>query len=907
MRLEPRTRIGPYDVVAPIGAGGMGEVYRARDRTLGREVAIKLLPGHLATDPERMGRMEREARLLAALNHTGIAHLYGFEAVDLADGTRGHVLVMELVDGEDLQARLDRGAIPVDEALAIARQIAEALEEAHEKGIVHRDLKPANIKVTPDGKVKVLDFGLAKGYASDVEVGSSGALSQSPTLAQSGTVAGMILGTAAYMSPEQARGRPVDRRADIWAFGVVLFEMLAGARLFPGETVTDTLASVLRQEIPWSTLPASTPGSIRRLLARCLDRDPKRRLRDIGEARLTIEERLAGGSDDAVAAPGARGGAGAYWRIAVALGGALLIGAGGGWLLLRPAASPSSAAGARWALAIPDGLALSTAEYPQIAISEDGTLQVVVVVDTSGTPRLLLRRSDEFTPRLLRDSERALAPFLSPDGAWVAFFRDGGLFKIPVAGGPPLRLAETSGQVRGGTWSRDGYIYFSPDTNTSLRRVPENGGEVQVVTQLDDARDERTHRWPHALPDGATILFTCDTMGSTEYYDDARIEAVRPKTGERAVLVQGSSQAWYVPDGHLVFARGGTLFAISFDASSLKVRGTPVPVAQGVDTDVSAGAVQFAVARSGAALWAPGGTASSHKIVYVDADGSETEVPIPLAPYNELALSPDGTRLALVGGQGGVSDLWVADLKRGGQTRLTFGDFATNPVWTPDSVRIAYGVRQEGRKDNQWQVVWKPADGSRDAEMLVEGPRGRFPCSFTPDGRSLIYEGYNDDGNRREMGVVSLDHRGGTTGPLLSGSFTKSGGNLSPDGRWLAYVSNEDGQPNVFVRPFPEGQGRWQISTLSGVEPRWRHDGRELYYRAEATLYGVPIETARGFSAGRPVRLFDRVASGGMGIYTYSPVPGGSRIVTFRSARSEGSLRTLHLELGFAARLGAGP
>ncbi len=895
-------RLGPYEIVAPLGAGGMGEVYRARDARLGREVALKILPEAFASDPERLARFEREARLLASLNHPGIAHLYGFESAALDGGRSGHFLVMELAEGEDLAERLKRGAIALDEALALAMQIAEALEEAHEKGIVHRDLKPANVKLTPDGRVKLLDFGLAKAYSTETGFSATSDLSRSPTLAHPGTMAGMILGTAAYMAPEQARGKPFDKRADIWAFGVVLFEMLTGSRLFNGETVSDTLAAVLRQEVGWEALPPSTPPRVRRLLARCLERDPKKRLRDIGDARIALDEARSGTIEetDASSAPGER--RTIRWQAFLALGAVLVLGIAAGFLLRPPVAS-DPASMARWALAIPDGVTLSTADYPQVALSQDGRLQVVVVVDENSTPRLLVRRSDEFDARLLPDSERAASPFLSPDGAWIGFFRDNALFKIPVAGGPPVRLAATSGQVRGGSWSRDGFIYFSPDTNTPLSRVPESGGEIQLVTRLEEARDERTHRWPYALPGGDAVLFSCDTQASTEYYDDARIEAVRPETGERKVLVEGSSQAWYSPGGHLVFARGGSIYAVPFDSDSLELRGSPVQVAQGVATDVGSGAVQLALAQSGAALWTPGGATASYQVVWVDRDLAETRAPVPAAPYNELALSPDGKRLALVGGQGGVSDLWIADLEREALTRLTFGEFVSNPVWTPDGTRVAYGTRLQGRKDNTWRIVWKPADGSREAEALIEGERGHVPTSFSPDGKALIYDALSAEAKSRDIWIVPVDEPREPR-VLIAGAFMKSEGTPSPDGRWLAYVSNEGGQPSVFVRPYPAGDGRWQISTPNGVEPRWSHDGKELFYRADSAIYRVPVETSRTFSAGRPERLFDRVASG-LGIPTYSPDADGSRFLTFRSSERSGSLRTLYLDLGFAARLEA--
>ncbi|MBI3447517.1 MAG: serine/threonine-protein kinase [Acidobacteria bacterium] len=905
MDVKPGTRLGLYEVVAPLGAGGMGEVYRATDARLGREVALKMLPEAFSAEPERLARLEREARLLASLNHPGIAHLYGFETATLDDGRSVHFLVMELAAGEDLLERLKRGAIPVHDALEIAKQIAEGLEAAHENGIVHRDLKPANIRVTPDGKVKVLDFGLAKAYASDPGGGrgGSGDLSQSPTLALAGTMAGVILGTAAYMSPEQARGKAVDKRADIWAFGVVLIEMLTGKRLFSGETVSDTLAAVLTRDPDFGALPAATPPAIRRLLRRCLQRNPNDRLHDIADARIVLDDALRGAPDEAIVAGAPGRLPRTAWMIAAGLAVALGIGAAAGWMLRRPATS-DAAPGARWTLAIPDGLTLSTTESPQIAMSEDGRIQVAVVIGPDSIPRLLIRDRDEFEPRVLAESEHASCPFLSPDGEWIAFTRDAALFKISTGGGPPVRLTKTSGQFRGGTWSRDGFIYLARDSNTALVRVPASGGDdAREVTRLDDGRDERTHRWPHALPDGSAVLFTCDTQASSEFYDDARIEAVRPATGERKVILEGSSEAWYAPGGYLLFARGGSIFAVPFDLRSLEVRGTPAQVAQGVATDVSTGAVQFAAAQSGVATWIPGIAVLSYGVVWIDRKGTETIVPLPPAPYSQLALSPDGHRLALVGGQGGVSDLWVADLDRGGITRLTFGEFIVGPVWSPDGSRVAFGLRLQKRNDNAWRIEWKPADGSRDAEVLFEGSRIHVPTSFSLDGRTLLFDAVSKDAVTKDILALEM---GGThaSRPIVAGPFQKNAGVISPDGRWLAYVSDEGGQPSVFVRPFPGGDGRWQISTPLGDEPRWGRDSRELFYRADGVIYRVPVETARGFSAGRPERFVDRVAKG-IVPYTYSIAGDGTRILTFRTPKEGGSVRTIYFDAGFAARIGA--
>jgi Tol biopolymer transport system component len=895
--LSAGNRLGSYEITAKLGEGGMGEVYRATDTKLERQVAIKVLPAAFTEDKERLARFEREAKLLAQLHHPNIASIFGLEE---SDGTKA--LVMELVEGPTLAERLESGSLPLEEALLLARQIAEALEEAHDKGIIHRDLKPQNIKASIEGKVKILDFGLAKamdpvGTASGP--GSASRLAASPTLTLGATRMGMILGTAAYMAPEQAKGFAVDKRADIWAFGVVLYEMLTGRSLFSGDSVPDTLARVLQREIDWSALPESTPPAMVRLLRRCLERSPKNRLHDIADARIVLDEQIRGVGLDVAPITAAASPTRRLWPVALAIVAALVIG-GIADRGLRPSSAPD-VAGARWALAIPDGYVLSSAEYPQLAISQDGRLQAAVVVDEAGTPRILLRMRDDFAARVVPETERANTPFFSPDGSWIGFFRDTGLFKIPVGGGPPVRLAEVSGQTRGAAWSRDGFIYFVPDTLGGLSRVSEQGGPPTQVTKLDETRDERTHRWPEALPDGSAVLFTCDTQASTEYYDDARIEAVRPSTGERRVLVEGSSQAHYAPGGHLVFARGGSLYSIAFDEKALSIRGAPMTVAQGVATDVGSGAVQFAISASGDAIWAPGGKTASYHLVWMDRSGAESPVPMSQAPYNEAELSPDGKRVALVGGEGGVADLWVADLERGTLTRLTVGEFVTNPVWSPDGARIAYGTRSRGPQQHRSLIVWKPADGSREAETLAEGDRLLSPSDVSGDGRLLVYSAIKADGLGEDLYLLPL---AGERTPrlLLDGPFFKSQARVSPDGRWLAYVSDEGGQPTVFVRPFPAGDGRWQISTPSGDEPRWSADGRDLLYRADAALYRVTVDASHGFSASRPERLFDRVASGNQ-VHTYALAPDGKRILTYRSPEGRGSLRTLYYDLGFARRL----
>ncbi|HLE69052.1 MAG TPA: serine/threonine-protein kinase, partial [Vicinamibacteria bacterium] len=584
MTLSPGTRLGPYEIASPLGAGGMGEVFRARDTKLNRDVAIKVLPTAFAQDAERVARFRREAQLLASLNHPNIAAIYGLEE---SDGVLA--LALELVEGEDLAERLTRDAIPVDEAVAIAKQIAEGLEAAHEKGIVHRDLKPANLKLTKDGTVKILDFGLAKAYEG--EPTTDGALSQSPTMSRQMTEAGVIFGTAAYMSPEQARGGTVDKRADIWAFGVVLFEMLTGKRLFTGETVSDTLAAVLRQEIDWKALPASTPPGLRRLLERCLDRDAKKRLRDIGEARVALEERL-GTRDTVRTSSGMRA---LPWFL-LALVSALAL-----WALWRPA--PQPAPPLRLSAELGAAASLATDWGPAAILSPDGRLLAFVASPGTGErPLLHLRRLEQLDAAPLAGTEGARDPFFSPDGEWIAFFADGKLKKVSVSGGAAVTLCDAADE-RGGTWAEDGTIFFTAggQPGVGLSRVSSAGGTPQTLTTPDAASQERTHRWPQALPGGKAVLYTA---GSTRgNYEDASLVVHSLASDTRKVLHRGGYHGRYLPSGHLVFIHEGTLFAARLDLDRLELTGQPVPVLAGVSANPDNAGAQFAFSQDGTLVY----------------------------------------------------------------------------------------------------------------------------------------------------------------------------------------------------------------------------------------------------------------------------------------------------------------
>jgi serine/threonine protein kinase len=713
----PGDRLGSYVVVSRLGAGGMGEVYRATDARLGRDVALKLLPEAFASDADRLARFEREAKLLASLNHSGIAHLYGFEQATLADGTNAHLIVMELVEGEDLAGRLKRGPVPVDEALGTARQIAEALEEAHEKGIVHRDLKPANVKVTPEGKVKVLDFGLAKAWTGEGAAGTSSAdLSESPTLARTGTAAGIILGTAAYMSPEQARGKPVDKRADIWAFGAVLFEMLTGARLFAGETLSDTLAAVLKTDPEWTLLPAGTPTSVERLLRRCLERDPRRRLRDIGEARLALDEA------ERPAAPNRPSTAlrpsilSRLWPAAVGV--ALTAAAGAlisGWS--RPA---SDDAVTRLSVLPPPGASL----YPdtaQVALSPDGRMVAFVVGSAGGvSSQLWVRSLDSTVARRLDAGDGTGMPFWSPDSRRIAFFSVDKL-KIVAAAGGRAEIVCDAPAPRGGAWGSSNVIVFAPDASGPLYHVSPNGGEPTPVTALDSARNEYGHRFPAFLPDGEHFLFAAlpGRGGRFDVFAGSLRDTTRTQVGSM------ESSPVYAEPGWLLFARQSVLVAQPFDAGRRQVTGEAVSL-EDEPTSIFDPAISFTASHA---------ASIETTLTWLDASGRVTgTLSVPPARYSTVRISPDGTRAALVRSTSPTeSSLWLADLARGGATRLSSGPgLNESPVWSPDGTRVVFASDRDGAQDLYVKAV---GDASPEQPLYRSSLAFKSPDGWSPDGR----------------------------------------------------------------------------------------------------------------------------------------------------------------------------
>ena len=860
MSLSSGVRLGVYRVESLLGAGGMGEVYLARDTRLERDVALKVLPDLFASQPDRLARFERESRVLAALKHPNIAAIYGVE-----EGNGVHALVLELVEGETLGERIARGPLAIQDALTIARQVADAIEAAHESGIVHRDLKPANIKITPAGAVKVLDFGLAKAF--DVDTGHPDiAISASPTFTSpAATHLGVIIGTASYMSPEQARGKVVDQRSDLWAFGCVLYEMLTGRHAFEGDEVTDVIARIIERDVDFTALPPATPPSIRRLLRRTLEKDRKRRLADPSDARLEIEEALGAAPAEA-RADGHTGAAAQRPRLMRALpwavaGGALLLATAAvvAWAPWRPAPAPAlmrlnSEIGLEGTLAADQG----AAAVP----SPDGSL-LAFTAQATGTDdvQLYVRRLDQLQSIALAGTTGARNPFFSADGQWIAFFAAGKLQKVAVSGGATVTLCDAP-NGRGGTWTDEGSIIFSPNNSpgTNLLRVSAAGGTAEPFVTLE--RGEVTQRWPQVLPGGAAVLYT--SASSTTQWENANLVIQPLQGGTRKIVVRGGYYGRYVSSGHLLYVHEGSIFAAPFDLDRLEVTGAPVPAVQGVTSSpVVTGGGQFAVGGNGALVYVPGRSVSSDDaIAWMDRTGKTTTLRAMPANWSNPAFSPDGTRLAIDIFDGKQSDIWIYDWMRDTLSRLTFDPTEdVRPAWTPDGSRIAFSSkRRDGIRLN---LYWQRADGAGEATPLTESANDQFAGSWHPTGRFLAFLELNQQTAPASSDVMVLPVEGGeATGwkPGTPTAFLKTPQNestpvFSPDGRWLAYLSNETGRSDVYVRPFPGPGGKWQISTAAADDPIWSPNGRELFFAATPGLRLMVVRySAEGgvFRADRP-------------------------------------------------------
>ena len=832
----------------------MGEVYRARDRKLDREVAIKVLPEQFSRDKERVARFEREAKLLASLNHPNIASIYGFEQ---SEGM--HYLVLELVEGETLAERIARGSIPVEELLDIAIQIADALEEAHEKGVIRRDLKPANIKLTPDGKVKVLDFGLAKAFAEETLDADS---SMSPTLTRDATRVGVILGTAAYMSPEQARGKSVDKRSDIFAFGSVLYEMLTGKKAFPGEGVSDVLASVIKLEPDWSEVAlAETSHRLRELLHRCLEKNPKKRRRDIGDVRnelveLTSEAGALGSDTEVVSRSSA------WWTFGAVFAAGALVAGLVATFVGTPASSPSAVR--RLTLQLPRAQRLAIRRnVGGFAVSPDGGSVIYSAGLASGESRLYLRSMDSFEATAIDGTEQARNPFFSPDGEWVGFAAGGKLRKVRIAGGSGVLAICDVGVIFRARWERDGTILFfqfsSVDGGGSgIYRVSASGGTPQRLDII--GLSGALPLLGDVLPGGSEALVVATSANASEGIDidTLNVGVVSFESGKWKPLFEGGHFPRYVATGHIVYETRNGLMAAPFDPDRLEMAGPAVPVLMGLKPWRLGDLSRYAVSRDGSLVYVPAidPTSGGVPLFWVDRSGSAAPATDERGDFASPRLSPDGRRLAIarVGDIG--RDIWILDLHRDSMTRLTYSEGVDNnrPLWSPDGNGIFF---TSNRTDPRlYDVFSKPADGSGEAAQLTQGAY-RIPTSISADGRTLLLRQRGGSGDW-DIGTLSLDGLDATSAPeiLVGTRFNEDSATFSPNDRWLAYVSDESGCDEVYVRSFPDLTERFRISKSGGVEPVWSHDGSELFYRNGFEMLSVSVSADGESPFGTAVSLF---------------------------------------------------
>jgi WD40 repeat protein len=860
--------LSSYHVVSRIGAGGMGEVYLARDTRLNRDVALKVLPRSVAADVDRIARFKREAQVLASLNHPHIGAIYGFEETG---GT--YALVLEFVEGPTLAERIARGRIPLDEALAIARQVVEAVEAAHDHGVVHRDLKPANIKLRPDGTVKVLDFGLCKA----LERGAAAAVSGWPSLPvkPDETGIGVLLGTPSYMSPEQARGKAVDKRSDVWAFGCVLYEMLTGRRAFDGENTTEVLVQIIEREPDLDVLPPSTPAPVRRLLRRCLEKDRLKRLPDIGVARIEIDDAQASsGALDSSAKPAApvRGHARLAWIVAALIAASVV----GPLVYSRFRSAESLLIRASIPLAEPLDFGV---QQPSFAVSPDGTR---LVYRTGGGGPLHSRLLNETGSSVIAGTEGAVNPFFSPDGKWLGFFAGHALKKVAFAGGAVVTIARLPSNVgaqgfRGAAWADDGTIALASSTGAGLFGVSDQGGEPKPLTTIDRNANEAAHRWPHFMPGSRAILFTVKAT-NLQSFDDAQIVARSLETGEQHPVAQGDS-AQYLPTGHLVYARAGALYAVRFDATRLAVTGAPVKVADGVITHPESGGAQVAISRTGTLVYAAGGSGTAERsLLWVDRSGAARPVTDRQAPFWWPRISPDGRRIAVVI-DAAFSKIWVLDVERGTFTRASqlAGD-QDRAAWMPDGVHVTFGADTVG--SGAVRLFSDAIDGTGTATLLFDGSESPSPLSWSPDGRWLLYRQISAT-TGQDVWVFSAADR--TSTPFLQSASNELSATFSPDGRWVAYASDESGRAEVYVRPFRGAGRRSQVSIDGGTAPVWSRNGRELFFAKGDTLFTTAVTVGASFKSGAVQRLFSGPYSFDAVTVNYDVAPDGQRFLVPRT------------------------
>ncbi len=845
MPLAQGTKLGPYEILTPLGAGGMGEVYRARDTRLERTVAIKILPPHLSDDATLRQRFEREAKAISSLNHPHICVLHD---VGRQDGT--DFLVMEYLEGETLAKRLEKGPLPLAQVLQFGIQIADALDRAHRQSVVHRDLKPGNIMLTPSGS-KLLDFGLAKA-AVPLAVGAT--LTDVATRTTPVTQQGTIVGTFQYMSPEQVEGKDTDARSDIFSFGAVLYEMVTGRRAFPGKSQLSVASAVLEKDPePISTLQPLTPPALDRAIRRCLSKDPEDRWQTVRDLLLELKWIAEAGSQAGVPVPlvshrklrerlaWAAAALFALIAIAFAIG-----------FVVRTPKPPQPM---RLTAEIGADASPVTNFGPAAILSPDGTHLAFVAAGPDQKRRIYVRPLDQLQATALSGTDNSRNHFFSPDGQWLGFFADGKLKKISVQGGATATLCDAPDD-RGGSWGEDGAIVFTPSFGAPLSKVSSAGGTPQLLTAFDKRVGELTHRWPQVLPGGKAVLFTSSTF--TGFYEDADIVLYSTASGQRKTVHHGGFHARYVPTGHLVYMHEGTLFAAPFDLKRLEVTGQPAPILDRVATNPGTGGAQFSFSETGNLVYVAGGSVIQNLSIYwMDRQGKFTPLRETPGGYFAPAFSPDGRRLAMNIRDGRRTDTWVYEWERDTVTRLTFGGtFTGSPVWTPDGQRITYSFLE---KDGVSNVYWKRADGAGDALPLTESKNQKYPSSWRPDGKVLAFTQLNPD---TSWDILTLAIEGdeksgwkpGEPKPFLNSPFNEVDAAFSPDGRWLAYGSDESGNSEVYVRPFPGPGGKWQISTGGGLLPRWSRSSKEFFYRTTDSKIMVATYTATGdsFHADKP-------------------------------------------------------
>ena len=902
--LKPGAKLGPYEVTVSIGAGGMGEVYRARDIRLNRIVAIKVLPAHLADRTALRERFEREARTVASLNHPHICTLFDIGQQDGID-----YLVMEYLEGETLAQRLLRGSLPIDQVLQYAIEIADALDKAHRKGITHRDLKPGNIMLTKSG-TKLLDFGLAK-LKQEITPANM-PLSEVPTASDPLTAEGSIVGTLQYMAPEQLEGKEVDARTDIFAFGVVVYEMATGKRAFEGKSQASLMAAILeRDPPPMSLLQPMTPPALNRVIKKCLAKDPDDRwhaAKDLNDELRWVAE----GAPQAVLAPAvaAKGFRRPGWRALILGLGALLLVAGiaslAAWNLKPTPPHPVT----RTVINLPPGQQLAGLDRgPAVALSPDGT-QLVYVASQGGTQQLFLRAMDSLESKPIPGTEGAVNLFFSPGGQWVGFFAGGKLMKVLVNGGTAVKVVDAPFPL-GASWGSQGSIIFAASAGT-LQEVSDTGGTPQPLSHPENG--ETTHRWPEFLPGGKAVLFAAGRNGLD--FDDAQVAVLSVGTGERRNLIQGGTNPHFASSGHLVYiqGQGGSIMAVPFDPQRLAVTGPAVPVVEAVLRSPTNGDGQYSFSDTGSLVYVPGPVQSAQsRLVWVSRNGAEQPLSAPARAYVLPRLSPDGRRVAVaIQDQG--SQIWLYDLARGTIARLTFeGNVNLAPLWTPDGKRIAFNSNKEGR----FNIFWQLADGSGGLERLTSSENLQAPMSWSPDGRLLAFIEVNP-ATQRDIWVLRMSDPSASSGqappagsgqvrkalPFLRTPFDEAEPRFSPDGRWLAYISNESGRYEVYVQAYPGPGGKWQISTEGGTEPAWNLNGRELFYRSGDKMMAVALDTQPGFSANTPRMLFEgRYETAPVPTNNYDVSPDGQRFLMLKPSEQEAAPTQINVVLNWFEEL----